>query len=120
MQYTPSILLVFYGDDSTFRAKFEGEGEVRGAIRSGRLEGVIKELVDRRVKLKLAEKLAEDLAEHVGKQMSQRERELRRCGNCQSSCLLAIQAEKLASFPGQLTLPRVGLGTRLRRSYQLD
>ncbi len=79
MQYTPTILIVWYGDDSTFLAKFEGEGEVKVAIRTGRLEAVIKEFIERRVKLKLAEKLAEELAEHVGKQMSERERRIRRC-----------------------------------------
>lgn len=32
VQYTPSILMVFYGDDSVSRAKFEGTGEIRNGL----------------------------------------------------------------------------------------
>lgn len=74
VKYTPTILIVFYGDGSVARAKFEGNAEIREI---GRIKGVIKELVDRRVKLKVAEGLAEGLAHHVKSQISEKERKMR-------------------------------------------
>lgn len=77
MQYTPTILIVFYAEDKTLRAKFEGEGEVRQGLGSGRIRGVIKEFLERRVKLKLAEHVAEELAEHVASEVTEREKRIR-------------------------------------------
>ena len=73
-------MLVWFGEGSTYRAKFEGEGEIRQALGTGRLNGVMKEFLDRRVKLKLAEHMAEELATHVRDEMSEREKRIRRYG----------------------------------------
>lgn len=69
VQYTPTIVAVFFGSGSVSRAKYEGEAEVRNGISTGQIEGVIKELVNRRVKLKMAEKVAGDLAEGLAQQV---------------------------------------------------
>ena len=77
VQYTPTILIIFYTDDKTYRAKYEGESEVRQGLGSGRIRGIIKEFLDRRVKVKLAGRMAEELATHVASEMSEREKKIR-------------------------------------------
>lgn len=94
VQFTPTILMVFYGDGSVQRAKFEGTKEIGEGLNSyafsykikfdswhyppfplfsGRIKAVIKELIDRRVKLKLAERMTEQVITHLG----DRERQIR-------------------------------------------
>ena len=77
VQYTPTILIMFFADDKTFRAKYEGEAEVRQGLGSGRIRGIIKEFLERRVKVKMAERMAEELATHVATTMTEREKKLR-------------------------------------------
>ena len=69
MQYTPSILILFYDDDGIARAKFEGTEEIRKGMATGLLKEVIREFIRRRNRLKASERMAEALAIHVAGMM---------------------------------------------------
>lgn len=62
MQYTPTVLIVFFEDDGKRIAKIEGADKIRIAIRSGNAEKIIHAFMEQRVKMKMAERLAEQLA----------------------------------------------------------
>jgi len=69
VQYTPSILILFYDDDGIARAKFEGTEEIRKGMATGLLKEVIREFIRRRNRLKASERMAEALAIHVAGMM---------------------------------------------------
>jgi len=69
VQYTPSILILFYDDDGIARAKFEGTEEIRKGMVTGLLKEVIREFIRRRNRLKASERMAEALAIHVAGMM---------------------------------------------------
>lgn len=53
---------MFYGDEHTLRAKFEGIDEIKEGFEKETIKGVIENFSERRKKLKMAERLAEGLA----------------------------------------------------------
>ena len=53
---------MFYGDDNTVRAKFEGIDEINDGFKKGIIKAVIENFTERRKKLKMAERLAENFA----------------------------------------------------------
>jgi len=77
VQYTPSILILFYDDDGIARAKFEGTEEIRKGMATGLLKEVIREFIRRRNRLKASERVAEALAMHVAGMMISAEQQRR-------------------------------------------
>ena len=76
VRFTPSILLVFFGDKlHVIRA--EGEDEVRLGLRTGAIQRKIKEYIDLRIKLKTTERLAEQFAEALLSSEAERRRNAR-------------------------------------------
>ena len=76
---------MWYGDDKTFIAKFEGNMEIRQALAAGRIKAVIREFIQRRKRMKVAEHLALQLAGRLFLGMSLEERSARTYG-----CYIAI------------------------------
>lgn len=62
VEYTPTILVVLFHEDTKKICKIEGADKIRGAIRSGAAEAIIRGFMEERVKLKMADRLAEQLA----------------------------------------------------------
>lgn len=62
VEFTPTVLVVLFHEDTKKIAKIEGVDKVRGAIRSGAAEAIIRGFMEERVKLRMADRLAEQLA----------------------------------------------------------
>ena len=77
VESTPSWLIVWFGDDKTFIAKFEGNMEIRQALVAGRIKAVLREFIQRRKRMKVAENLALQLAGRLFLGMSLEERRAR-------------------------------------------
>ena len=73
MRFTPSILLVFFGD-KVHVIRAEGEDEVKLGLRTGAIHRKIKEYIDMRIKHKAAEHLAERFAEALLSSEAERRR----------------------------------------------
>ena len=71
MQYIPTIVIVFFGDDDVYTKKAEGEEEIRLALRVGAFEKIIKDYIEKRIGLKLAERLAGAVADDIARQRRQ-------------------------------------------------
>ena len=69
VEYTPTFLVVFFDDDKTTIAQYEGTDAIMGALASKRIHAVIQEFVRRRAKLKMAERMAGLLALRVAGMM---------------------------------------------------
>ena len=62
VEYTPTVLVVLFHDDSKKIAKIEGADKIRSAITSGAAEALIGAFMEDRVKLRMADRLAEQMA----------------------------------------------------------
>ena len=75
MEYTPTIVVCFYSDESILMAKYEGAAEIRQAIVTDRISNVIKEFMKRRAALKMVERVAHGLmAVHLHGQLMRAKR----------------------------------------------
>ena len=55
MQFTPTILVLWFGADKIYRAKYEGETEILKGLSNGRMKEIISDFKERRKKLKITQ-----------------------------------------------------------------
>ena len=108
VQYTPTILVLFYDDDGIARAKFEGTEEIRKAMATGILKEVIREFIRRRNRLKVAERMAEALAMQVAGMMISAEQQ-RRSRSTFEERMRALAETKTKESEKQKKVPKISM-----------
>ena len=61
MQFTPTILVLWFGADKIYRAKYEGEAEILKGLSNGRMKEIISDFKERRKKLKMTQHLMKEV-----------------------------------------------------------